>query len=329
MSTLYIDDQGASIRINNNEIVLIVGSDVRERIPKSWVERIVIVGNASLSPQITTFLLKEAIPVIFISTKGNYRGCLQPVLHKHAALRITQYEKFSNNAFRHQIARAFVETKIKNCRTMLQKHRRSHPEFHCDMELEAMRYELGKLEKATTIEGIMGHEGVSAHWYFMAFGRMVRREFKFTTRSRRPPKDPVNAMLSLGYTLLHNECVTAVTSIGMDPNIGFMHGIEYGRASLACDMEEEFRWLIDGMVLGIVNRSIIRFEDFIQQDDGGWKLEDTARKKFYAQYEARILDEVRYRDMHLTYRRIFFHQAQHLARVLKGEEDAYLPHIIQ
>jgi CRISPR-associated protein Cas1 len=329
MSTLYIDDQGASIRINNNEIVLIVDDEVRERIPKSWVERIVIAGNVSLSPQAMTFLLKEAIPVIFISTKGNYRGCLQPVLHKHASLRMTQYEKFNDNAFRHQMARAFVEAKIKNSRTMLQKHRRSHPEFHCDMELEAMRHELEKLEKTPTLEGIMGHEGVSAHWYFTAFGRMVRREFKFTTRSRRPPKDPVNAMLSLGYTLLHNECVTAVTAIGMDPNIGFMHGIEYGRASLACDMEEEFRWLIDGMVLGIVNRSIIRHEDFIQQDDGGWKLEDAARKKFYAQYEARMQDKVGYRDMHLTYRRIFFHQAQHLARVLKGEEDAYLPHIIQ
>jgi CRISPR-associated protein Cas1 len=329
MPTLYLDDQHSSIRISGQEFVITTGDQERERIPFAWVERIVIAGNVQISTQALTSLLKESIPVCFMSTKGNYRGCLQTPTHKHAALRIAQFERFRDPVFRRKQASSFIEAKVKNCRTALLKHRRAHHDFHCDMELEGMNCELNKLKDTPSIEGLMGHEGVAAHWYFMAFGNMVRKEFSFKTRSRRPPKDPVNAMLSLGYTLLYNEFVTATEAIGMDPNIGFLHSVDYGRASLASDMVEEFRWLIDGLVLGLVNKSIVQPDDFISQADGSFKMADPARKKFYEHYEQRMRDEAAYRDKRLSYRRIFFHQAEHLARVIQNEEEQYHPHLIQ
>lgn len=329
MSTLYLDDQGSTIRVSGQEFVICSGEQERERIPRTWIERIVIAGNVQISTQALTMLLKEEIPVAFMSTKGNYRGSLHQPTHKHAALRLAQYDRSREQDFRLRQGRAVLEAKLKNCRSLVLKHRRSHPELHCDMELEAISRELRKLDNCLTIEGLMGHEGVAAHWYFMAFGRMVRREFAFETRSRRPPKDPVNAMLSLGYTLLYNECLTAVEAIGLDCNIGFLHALEYGRASLASDMVEEFRWLIDGMVLGLVNRKMVHPDDFTCQENGGVRMADQARKIFYGQYEERMRAETRHRETQVSYRRLLFRQAEHLARVIQGEEERYAPHLIQ
>ena len=328
MPTIYLDNQHSLIRISGLELVICIGEKEHERVPLTCVERIIIAGNVQISTQAISALLKESIPVCFMSTKGNYRGCLLKATHKHAALRLAQYDRFRDAEFRHQQATAFVEAKIKNCRSILLRHRRSHHDFHCDMELTGMTREIHKLKNTPSIEGLMGHEGVAAHWYFTAFGRMVRREFAFTTRSRRPPKDPVNAMLSLGYTLLYNEFVTAIEAIGMDPHIGFLHSVDYGRASLASDMVEEFRWLIDGFVLGLVNKAIIHRDDFVSQDDGGFKMADPARKKFYEHYEQRIREETAYMGMHISYRRVFVHHAEHLARVILDEEH-YRPHLIQ
>lgn len=329
MPTLYVDDQRACIRISGKEFIVASGGKEGEHIPFSWVERIVIAGNVQISTPALIALLKESIPVCFISTKGNYRGCLQPELHNNAELRMMQCERFRDELFRLKQARTVLAAKLKNCRTLLLKHHRSHADFHCDMEAEGIARELHKMKTSPSIEGLMGHEGVAAHWYFTALGRMCRREFHFTQRSRRPPRDPVNALLSLGYTLLYNEFSSAVQSIGLDHNIGFLHAIEYGRASLASDMVEEFRWLIDGLVLAMVNRGVLVVDDFIPQEDGGFRMADDARKKFYGHYEERMHDEVTYEEQHVSYRRIFFRQAEHLARVILGKEDSYAPYLIQ
>lgn len=329
MPTLYVDDQRASIRICGQEFIITAGDQERERVPCSWVERVVIAGNVQISTQALTRLLKESIPVAFMSTKGNFRGSLQPTLHNHAALRMLQCEHFRDEDFRLRQSHTILQAKLKNCRTLLLKHHRSHADFDCTMEVEGITREIHKMKSCLSIEGLMGHEGVAAHWYFTAFGRMFRREFCFTARNRRPPKDPVNAMLSLGYTLLFNEVSTAAQAIGLDHNIGFLHALEYGRASLASDLMEEFRWLIDGIVLALGNRGVVVPDDFQQQEDGGMRMADQARKKFYEHYEARMHDEVAYDDVHLSYRRIFFRQAEMLARVILGESDSYRPHLIQ
>jgi len=329
MSSLYVDDQSASIRIRGNELLVTAGEQITEKMPLEWIGRIVICGNVQITTQAVVTLMKACIPVHFLSTRGNYRGCLQPALHKHAALRCMQYERYKSEDFRLEFSKTLLEAKLKNCRTLMLKHRRSHSGFECGMELEAISLETRKLAFCTGLDGLMGHEGVAAHWYFTAFARMVRREFRFEGRNRRPPKDPVNAMLSLGYTLLYNECMTAVESIGLDPNIGFLHAIEYGRSSMACDMVEEFRWLIDGMVLGLINRGMVHPHDFTVTEDKGCRMSDSARKCFYATYEERIRTEVDSQGTSVSYRRLLGRQSEHLARVVKGDEGRYQAYLHQ
>jgi CRISPR-associated protein Cas1 len=158
---------------------------------------------------------------------------------------------------------------------------------------------------------------------------MVRREFTFDGRSRRPPRDPVNALLSLGYTLLFNEMVTAVEAVGLDPYLGFLHDVDYGRASLAVDMVEEFRYFIDALTLSMINRGELNIPDFHQGDDGGYYLVEKGRETFYKSYEKKVRTEVAYRGMTTSYRRIFFNQAEALARVIRDEETDYKPYLMR
>jgi len=179
----------------------------------------------------------------------------------------------------------------------------------------------------------MGLEGAAAKAYFRGFGMLVKKEFTFERRTRRPPKDPVNALLSLGYTLLFNEMLSAVESLGFDPYLGFLHEVEYGRPSLAVDMVEEFRFLIEGLTLTLINKEILSRDDFIEQDNGGFYLHEKGREEFYRQYEKKITTEVQYKIIpsphggegsNLNYRRIFHYQVESLARVIKGEEEKYI-----
>ncbi|NMC74770.1 MAG: CRISPR-associated endonuclease Cas1 [Geobacteraceae bacterium] len=311
MATLYVDDQGASIRIRGQEVVVKKGEETLRTCPLHWLERVVLAGNVQLSTQAISLFLKEGIPISFITVHGNYRGRLLPGTHKHTALRLAQYERYRDPDFRLRQGKSLIEAKVRNSRTMLQKHHRSHPDFDCKAELAAMKGELEKVGMSESLAGLMGLEGTAAKIYFSAFGRMVRREFSFEHRSHRPPKDPVNALLSLGYTLLCNEMVTAVESIGFDPYLGYLHEIEYGRASLAVDLMEEFRWIIDGLALSLINRGEIGAGDFQESNENGIMLTDHGRKLFYSRYEERMNDEVLHRDKHESYRRVFLLQAEH------------------
>jgi CRISPR-associated protein Cas1 len=212
----------------------------------------------------------------------------------------------------------------------VQKHSRSHKEIELTSELTGLELMLGSVAGAREIEILMGFEGTAARHYFHAFGKMVRKEFAFDGRSKRPPKDPVNALLSLGYTLLFHEMVTAIEAIGLDPYLGFLHEVEYGRASLAVDLCEEFRYLIDSLVLALINRGELNQYDFHRGEDGGYFLVDHGRKTFYAAYEHKVRTEVSYVNADtMSYRRIFFHQAEELARVIRGEVEAYRPFLMR
>lgn len=329
MATLYVDEQGASIRIRGEEVAVKIGEEIVQTFPLHWIERAVLAGNVQLSTQAMGLFLKQGIPVSFITVYGNYRGCLHPGSHKHVALRVAQYERYRDPEFRLKQGKILVGAKIRNSRSLLRKHHRAHPEFDCEAEVSGLSMELQKSEDAESIESLMGHEGSAAKWYFSGFGRMVRKEFAFENRSRRPPRDPVNALLSLGYTLLFNEMVTAVESIGLDPYLGFLHEIEYGRPSLAVDLVEEFRWIIDGLALALINRGELSAEDFQTMDDGGVRLNDKGRKHFYSKYEERMREEILHRDKHETYRRVFLLQSEHLGRVTLGEDSEYLPHLMR
>jgi len=329
LSTIYIDEQGAVLHHRGEEVRVEKDHAVLAKLPLAQIDRVVLAGAVQLSTQVMELFLKHGIPVAFMTVYGRYRGRLTPPTHKNVALRLNQYQKYLDEGFRLRQARILVEAKIKNCEELVQKYQRSHGEVDLFSELKSLPSILPDVKVAPSIGSLMGLEGTAARNYFRAFGRMVRREFAFEGRSKRPPKDPVNALLSLGYTLLFNEMVTAAEAVGLDPYLGFLHEVEYGRASLAVDLVEEFRYLIDALVLALVNRGELTREDFRQAEDGGYYLIDDGRKKFYRSYETKIRTEVLHNGDAVTYRRVFFNQAEALARVIRDEEPQYKPYLMR
>lgn len=324
MSTIYIDEQGASLHHHQDEIQVIKDGGIIAKMPLAQIDRIVLAGAVQLTTQTIDLLLKHCIPVSFMTIYGDYRGQLTPPTHKNVGLRLLQYDRYRDVGFRLKQAKAIIGAKIHNCQEFVQKHGRSHKELDLKNELGGLDVELGSVSTAKEIETLMGYEGSAARHYFHAFGKMVRKEFAFDGRSKRPPKDPVNALLSLGYTLLFHEMVTAIEAIGLDPYLGFLHEVDYGRASLAVDLCEEFRYLIDSLVLALINLGELNQYDFKKGDDGGYFLVDHGRKTFYAAYEHKVRTEISYLSGDsMSYRRIFFQQAELLARVIKGENAEY------
>jgi len=269
MATVYLDEQGSELKKKGELLIVEKDGSVISELPLAQVDRLVIVGNVQITTQALAMLFDNEIPVSFMTSYGNYRGRLKPPTHKNVMLRLKQYERYNDHAFRLGHAKKIVAAKLKNGKTFLQKHSRNNPEIGISDETSAIDALMKKIENAGSAGELMGIEGAAAREYFKAFGRLVKNEFRFEKRTKRPPTDPVNALLSFGYTMLFNELYTALEALGFDPYLGFLHAVDYSRPSLAVDMVEEFRYLIDGLALMLINKGMLETPDFVFRDDGG------------------------------------------------------------
>jgi CRISPR-associated protein Cas1 len=220
--------------------------------------------------------------------------------------------------------------KLANLRVSLQRASRREESVDLSKAIESIRNAEQGAEQAETLDQIRGHEGEGSAAYFSVFGALIKQEgFTFDKRIRRPPTDPINSLLSFGYTLLTNDLFSAVNTVGFDPYVGYLHADRYGRPSLPLDLMEEFRPLIvDIMVLTCINRGQITLEDFQKQTMGDvYYLTDEGRKKFLLQYEERKSTELQHPifGYKTTYKKCFELQARLLGKVLQGELKAYLP----
>jgi CRISPR-associated protein Cas1 len=242
-----------------------------------------------LTTQTINLLLQEGIDVSFLTLNGKLRGRLVASESKNVILRLAQYERYLDDEFQLTQARAIVKGKISNARAMILRHLRNHPELNFSKEIELIEQTLRKLDRNQTVNSLVGAEGIATAAYFRCFGQMFRKELIFTERSRRPPKDPVNAILSLGYTMITNEILGLVIAHGLDPYIGFLHGIVYGRPSLALDLVEEFRHpIIDRLTLNLFNNELLTQDDFRPVAENGIYLTEEGIKKFFQLYEQRL-----------------------------------------
>lgn len=323
MSVLYVDEQGAEIHRSGESFVVKKDGVVLAEMPATVVDLAVIAGNIGITTPAFALFFEKNIPVSFISTRGRFRGKLTPPTHKNASLRFKQYERYRDEAFLSLQRRAIIMAKLTNLRTFLQKHGRNNPDEQLQTHIDNIGIHIKKLTSFDGRDELMGVEGTATREYFSGFGKLINDGFSFTGRNRRPPKDPVNALLSLGYTLLFKEAYWAVEAIGLDPYIGVLHETDYGRPSLAVDLVEEFRFLVDGVALTLINKGMLHPKDFTPAEDNGVYLNEKGRQTFYEQYEKRINSMVSYNEMTINYRRVFVYQAQHLARVILGEEPLY------
>lgn len=324
MSSIYVTENGSVVRITSRQLVVTKDKDKLLQIPLIKVDRLLLFGNIQITSQAVGTLLDEGIEVCYLSSMGKFRGKLQPAESKNVLLRVAQYERFLDNDFQTKIARNIVEGKIKNGRALISRYQQNYPEVDFSKEMHTIDSTLNSLPNQDNVNKLMGAEGISTAAYFRAFGKMFRRELRFEKRTRRPPKDPVNAMLSFGYTMITNEIFSLITAHGMDPYIGFLHGLSYGRPSLALDLVEEFRHpFVDRFTLNLFNNTILTSEDFEPVENKGVYLTSDARKVFFAQYEKRIKEPITLQDQHeeKSFRQLFKDQVHKFSQTILTQVD--------
>jgi len=322
MSTLYLVEQGAKLSKTSERLVVEKDGNILLEVPAFKVERVLIYGNIQITTQAMVFLLERGIDTSFLSIYGRFRGRLVPKISKNVLLRVAQFERTKDEKFKVELARKIIEGKIKNACTVLAKYASNHPEVDFSSYIADMERHINLLKRKEKVSTLLGVEGQASAVYFTAFPKMIRSELNFESRSRRPPKDPVNSLLSFCYTLLTNEIDSILSAIGFDTYVGYLHGINYGRPSLALDMVEEFRHLAERFTLFLINNEIIRVDDFEKKDEGFY-LTEKARKDFFAQYEKRMLKRFHYPELkkNLNYREIFRSQGYKLAKVIQEGGD--------
>ncbi|CAI4031444.1 CRISPR-associated exonuclease Cas4/endonuclease Cas1 fusion [Nitrospira tepida] len=284
--------------------------------------QVVLYGAVQVSTQVIQELCKRDIPLVYCSSGGWFYGMTTGLSHKHVELRRRQYAAAADPARCLCLARRFVQAKIANCRTLLRRNHRAAPET----VIQELKHDHLQAGLAESLESLLGIEGTGARRYFSEFAGMLKEaepgaRFDFTGRNRRPPRDPVNAMLSLLYSMLAREWTVVLHSVGLDPYLGFYHQPRYGRPALALDMMEEFRPLIaDSAVLTAINNGEIRPTDWIERM-GAVTLTPEGRRRLIDTYERRMGQELTHPvfGYQISYRRVLEVQARLLGRYLLGE----------
>ncbi len=327
MATLYLTEQGATLRKEQRRLVIEKDGQILDEIHEFKVERVVIFGYIQITTQVIGDLLMRGVDTAFLNMQGQLKGRLAALASKNVPLRMRQYERVHDSAYSLEVARAMVKGKIANCSAVLARHQRNHPECDFRNDIDRLAGLMDEAVRKQSLDSLRGVEGHSAAVYFQCYGRMFRRHLRFDKRTRRPPVDPVNSMLSFGYSLMYNEAISALVAVGFEPYLGFYHGINYGRCSLALDLMEEFRHItIDRLVASLANLEVFKPEDFSKGDDGGVYLEGESRKRFLREYERLMLAEFIHGGTRerLSFRRSLHNQALALERsLLRG--DPYEP----
>ena len=326
---LYLNTQGLKVGKSGDVLQVKEKDAVRQEVRLNEICQLNVMGNIQITTQAIQALCGAEIPVSYFSQGGWFYGMTSGLSTQNVFLRQSQFRLATESWFALRLARRLVAAKIRNQRVMLMRNHEEPPK----LTLEQMREMADRAESAESIESLLGIEGNGARLYFGEFGGMIKIEaeegpfdFDFTTRNRRPPKDPVNALLSLGYSLLSKDLTVACASIGFDPMMGFYHQPRYGRPALALDLMEPFRPLIvESAVLSAINTRMVTLRDFVRAGRAV-ALTPGGRRSFFQAYEARMDTLVTHPifGYRVSYRRLLEVQARLLARVISGELSEYV-----
>jgi CRISPR-associated protein Cas1 len=323
---LYVQEQGARVGKRGRSLIIRKGKEKLASTPLKDVSQLVLCGNVSVTAQALHLLCQAAIPVVHLSTGHWFYGITKGITLRNAYARQAQFQAAADPSRRLALAKAIVTAKGANQRTLLRRNATPSP----SADLHDMADLLRKVDQATAVEHLLGLEGNIAAHYYANFGAVLSpRDFDacwdFHHRNRRPPKDPVNAMLSFGYALLAKECTVALLAEGLDAWWGLYHRPRHGRPALALDLMEEFRPLVvDSAVVTAINTGMLSASDFTRSK-AACILTDSGRKAFIRAYEARLDQLVTHPlfDYRCSWRSIIRLQARLLARWLRGDLPRY------
>lgn len=322
MSVIYVKEQGAFIRKMGERIEVTKQEQKLLSFPIANIEGISIIGNVQISTQALVYLLENGIDVSLFSYSGHFIGQAMADSSKNIFLRFAQYDMYQNISERLKMAKILVHNKMENQICIAQKYRYKE-NFSPRDEIRKMKLLQQGLKKCETSNEVLGMEGMCSNLYFSCFTHMIDCEFTFRGRNRRPPRDPINAILSLGYTFLTREVCLALEAESFEVYLGFLHGIRYGRKSLALDIVEEFRQpVVDRFVIRSFNKRILNEFDFEIEEDRAF-LNEEGFKKFCKEFE-RWMQGVGNSDRK-NFRQIIKQQAAKLKKSIQNREE-YKPY---
>jgi len=334
LNTLYITRQGSYLHKERETIVVKHEKIKLGQIPALTVSNILCFGQVTVSPFLMGFCGENGIGLSFYTEYGKFLARVQGKQTGNVLLRRAQYRWADDEQKSVSIARLMVAAKITNGRSVLMREIRNHgPKTSIEVSIKHLAVSLRRAQNASTVPEAMGTEGDAASSYFGVFNELVRgSDFSFGGRVRRPPTDPVNALLSFSYTLITHECASALQGVGLDPYVGFLHQDRPGRLSLALDLLEEFRspWA-DRFVLTLLNRQQIKLKDFVIEASGAVRLTDYAKKTFLTAWQERKQVEILhpYLDEQVPIGLLPHCQAMLLARHIRGDTEYYPPYLVK
>lgn len=331
LNTLYVTNPDALVKKRDDAISVSVGGERVMSVPFHVLEGVVLFGHVGCSAAFLAACAERGIGVVLLDERGRFKARVEGPVSGNVLLRREQYRRSDNGGECLHLAKRFVQAKLHNSVVVLQHYARDYPELYDELRqtIDALQSAISMASLVGSLYELRGVEGDSAHKYFSTFGGLLRvpdSDGLFSGRSRRPPRDPVNAALSLFYSMLSRELATACESFGLDPQLGYLHACRPGRMSLALDLIEELRApYVDRFVLTLFNRRQIDWGDFMVDAEGGYSFSERALKKVLGLWQQRKQEEIvhPFLKQKISLGLIPFVQAQLLARFLRGDLDDY------
>ncbi len=337
LNTLYVQTQGSYLHLEHDAIKIEVEREVKARVPLHHLASIAVFGNVLISPYLMARCADEGRDISILTEFGRFKARIHGSTSGNVLLRRAQHAALDDTERSLEIAKRFIAGKIVNARgTLMRAARESNdPDDWKNLRstTTALESSLRNARDAPNIDELRGVEGNAAREYFSAFTSIIRTnrsDFEFMGRSKRPPRDPINALISFIYALLTGDCVAALEGVGLDPQVGFLHALRPGRPALALDLIEEFRsYIADRLALTLINRAQITIKDFDERTGGAWGLNDTGRKTVLIEYQNRKKQELIHPVTGTTtpLGLVPHLQARLLARHLRGDMLEYPPFI--
>jgi CRISPR-associated protein Cas1 len=334
MGTIYITSEDAFIGKIDERLQVKANQQKLLDVPLIKVEGLVVLGRATISPAALAEILERKIPLSFLTQTGKYLGKFESELSKNIFVRQAQWQAMGESEKAIHVVRGFVRGKLKNYRMMLYRSQRKHAELQLADAIARLDNAITPIEQTNNINSLRGLEGAGSAADFGAFNQLIRTSgFCFEARRRRPPTDPVNALLSFGYSLLRHDVQSAINIVGFDPYLGYLHCQHYGRPGLALDLMEEFRPLVvDAVVLSAINLRRLTPADFTTETlSNAVLLSPDGRREFLKLYEQKKQSEFKHPVLgrKCTYQKAFEIQARLLAKYLMGEIEKYPPLVLR
>lgn len=334
LNTLYITSDDAYVRKERETFVVEVNNEKVFQAPTHSIENIVCFGFKPLTPALMAYCAENNVGISYLSETGKFLARVYGAQHGNVLLRKAQYAIADDEFHSLAIARPIIAAKVSNYRSLLLRHQRNHPD-NCPDEVVSVITTMGRrlmnIEQCEGLEELRGYEGECATLYFGVLTNLItaqQEDFIFTKRSKRPPLDPANALLSFLYAILANDVRSALETVGLDPQVGFLHQMRPGRPSLALDIMEEFRaYLGDRIMLNLINLKQVTKKDFEIRESGEVRMSDNARKALLSAYQKKKQEEITHPFLgeKMTIGLLPHVQAQLLARYIRGDIPNYPP----